>query len=173
MPKTAIAEKLPPIVLQFLLDHLETFEMIGQESIPKNTHPENTVSGWMSEFSISLLNVPPKAVDFYPRQRPYATAVILETDQIKFERLANTWKHETGKLSLVQKKAMHPSYQKIIGMGNRALPFIFRELSQRRDDWIWALVAITGKDDIGSPDSTFDQAVDSWLTWAKENRYLA
>ena len=46
-----------------------------------------------------------------------------------FKALAEQWRNETGMLSVVQQKVLHPSYQRIIGMGKQALPFILKELS--------------------------------------------
>jgi hypothetical protein len=89
----------------------------------------------------------------------------------EFQRLARQWYRETAKFSLIQKKAMHPAYQRIIGMGPDALPWIFRELETSRGHWLWALTAITGKD-VAKPEQTFDEAVDEWLKWGHEQGYL-
>src|SRR5438477_13201242 len=89
----------------------------------------------------------------------------------QFRSLADQWYRETGMLSLMHKKALHPAYQRIIGMGKEALPFIFRELKQRRGHWLWALKAITGEDP-AQPDHNFTQAVDAWLEWGKAHGYL-
>ncbi len=90
----------------------------------------------------------------------------------EFTSLVARWRRETGKLSVVQKKAVHPAYQRIIGLGQDVLPFIFAELHQRPDDWLWALEAITGKDDVATPGSNFDAAVHAWLQWGKARGYL-
>ena len=62
-----------------------------------------------------------------------------------FFELANRWRDETALLSSVTRTAMHPAYQRIIGMGPAAVPLILRELEQRPDHWFWALTAITGE----------------------------
>lgn len=42
---------------------------------------------------------------------------------------------------------MHPAYQQIIGMGEKALPLILRDLRDRpTGHWFWALNAITGEE---------------------------
>lgn len=66
---------------------------------------------------------------------------------------------------------MHPAYQRIIGLGPRAVPLILRELQKTRGHWLWALNAITGEDP-APPAATYSEAVDAWLEWGKENRYL-
>jgi|SRR5437867_4171592 len=89
----------------------------------------------------------------------------------EFNSLAEQWYREMGMVSLMHKKALHPAYQRIIGMGKDALPFIFRELKQRRGHWLWALVAITGKDP-AKPDHSFAEAVEAWLRWGEQHGYL-
>ena len=88
----------------------------------------------------------------------------------KFNTLAAQWRKETGMVSMVHKMAMHPAYQKIIGMGKDALPFIFAELNTKGGHWLWALCAITGED-AAQPGHNFRQAVDDWLQWGREHGY--
>ena len=65
----------------------------------------------------------------------------------------------------------HPSYLRIIGMGREVLPLLFQELSDHPDHWLVALNAITGEDP-APMGSTFNEAVETWLAWAKERGYL-
>jgi transposase-like protein len=88
-----------------------------------------------------------------------------------FSELAAQWRKETGMLSVIQQKAIHPAYQRIIGIGKPALPLIFQELQRKRDHWIWALRAITGED-AAKPEHNFKQAVDAWLDWGRTRGYL-
>lgn len=74
-------------------------------------------------------------------------------------------------ISIIHKKSMHPAYQRIIGMGKDALPFIFKELNQKRGHWLWALCAITGEDPAESSHK-FSEAVNAWLEWGRKNGYL-
>lgn len=90
----------------------------------------------------------------------------------KFRTLADQWYDDTAMLSSVNKKAMHPAYQRIIGMGEQALPLILAELQDRPSDWFWALNAISGEEPV-KPDSTFREGVALWLEWGKERGYLA
>jgi hypothetical protein len=90
----------------------------------------------------------------------------------EFSRLANVWYQETRMLSFIRQKAVHPCYQRIIGMGKDALPFIFREMSKGKGDWIWALESITRLDKNPVPaNATFKEARDIWLQWGKDNGY--
>jgi hypothetical protein len=88
-----------------------------------------------------------------------------------FDALARDWYKATRKLSNVEQIVLHPSYQKIIGMGIEALPFIFQELRKTRGHWLWALNMIVGHDRAKSGQN-FRQAVDSWLEWGEKEGYL-
>jgi hypothetical protein len=95
-----------------------------------------------------------------------------ETLEQEFNELARQWRRETGMVSFIRQKAMHPAYQKIIGMGKDALPFIFRELKTRGGDWLWALESIARpKVNPAQGTTKFKEAVAAWLRWGKENGY--
>jgi hypothetical protein len=100
---------------------------------------------------------------------PKEKAVSLEQN---FNELASTWYRETRMLSFARQKALHPSYQRIIGMGKDALPFIFRELSNGKGDWMWALESIARLDkNPVPPNATFKEARAIWIQWGKDNGY--
>ena len=90
----------------------------------------------------------------------------------KFNRLRNRWKSEMMHVSSTTKRVLHPSYQAIIGMGQVALPFLFKELERNVDSWFWALHAITEADP-SPPEARGDgQAMaKAWLEWAEHNGY--
>jgi len=92
------------------------------------------------------------------------------SNELKFHRLSEQWYNETGMLSMIHKKSMHPAYQKIIGMGKDALPFIFQEMKKGQIHWLWALGAIHGED-IAEPGCSLKEAVDAWMKWGTENGY--
>ncbi len=74
-------------------------------------------------------------------------------------------------ISMIHKKSMHPAYQRIIGMGKDALPFIFKELKRNKGHWFWALCAITGEDPAES-EHKVSEAANAWLEWGKTHGYL-
>lgn len=84
-----------------------------------------------------------------------------------FEELANRWEVETALESVVTRKATHPAYQQIIGMGKPALPLILARLRQRPGQWFWALTAISGQDP-AHDEITVAGARDVWLRWGAE-----
>src|SRR5437868_1094596 len=76
------------------------------------------------------------------------TAPSQEELDAKFQRLALEWKAATEYLSNSTKMAMHPAYQRIIGIGPSVVPLLLRELEREVDHWFWALQAITGEDPV-------------------------
>jgi hypothetical protein len=88
-----------------------------------------------------------------------------------FQSLVSKWKKDTQHISSVTKMSQHPAYRQIIAMGFEVLPYLFKELSERPDHWLIALNSITGQDPVAT-NSTFEQAVEAWLAWGKEQGYL-
>ena len=90
----------------------------------------------------------------------------------EFYNLASKWREEVQYSSSIVEICMSPSYQKIIGMGEKILPLIFRELAVRPDHWFWALKSITGADPIQSHQrGKISEMARAWLNWARENGY--
>lgn len=95
-----------------------------------------------------------------------------EEQLARFETLVRQWKRETGHLSNIAKKALHPAYQEIIGMGERAVPLLLAELKREPDDWFWALHAITGAKPVPSVNHGDQQSMaDAWLQWGSQQGY--
>ena len=129
---------------------------------------------WNTVFDLNILETRPscRKCEFVARcfagdlWAAVAGGEISETEE-QFNALAQRWYRETGMLSFINQKAMHPAYQRIIGMGRNALPFIFRELSENRGDWFWALESITDENPADGI-TNFRQASKAWLVWAQE-----
>ena len=87
----------------------------------------------------------------------------------RFGRLAAVWKADTRFLSNVTRKAMHPAYQAVIGMGESAIPLILRDLAENGpNDWFWALSAITEENPItGEIAGNMRAMTEAWLTWGE------
>lgn len=92
-----------------------------------------------------------------------------QSDAEKFQVLAEWWREGVRFTSSLTEMALHPAYQRIIGMGPAAVPFLLRELKQRPDHWFWALSAITGADPV-QPEhrGRVKPMAQAWLRWAKE-----
>lgn len=91
----------------------------------------------------------------------------------KFQELAQHWRSETAHLSSVTKQVMHPSYQRIIGLGPAVLPTLLQELRKESGYWFWALNAITGEDPVRSEDlGDIPRMTEAWLNWGKQHRLI-
>jgi hypothetical protein len=99
-------------------------------------------------------------------QKPISSAQL----EKEFRKLAGQWRRDTEFLSSVTQMASHPAYQRIIVIGRPAIPLILQELKQRPDHWFWALSAITGEDPVPAG-AAFDEAVQAWLRWGKEQGF--
>ena len=112
-----------------------------------------------------------------PHVRGYAIVYLpehfapAETIESKFRRLSQQWRKETKAISVLRRKVTHPAYQQIIGMGRAPITLILTEMSERPDDWMWALAAITGKDQAPKA-ASFDEVVNAWIAWGKANNFL-
>lgn len=96
-------------------------------------------------------------------------------DRQRFQRLADQWRQETFFSSSITTNLFHPSYLKIMAMGEKALSLILQELEQRGGQWIMALRYIVDEDthpdkpnDIGKP----KELREAWLEWGRQNDYL-
>ena len=84
----------------------------------------------------------------------------------KFRHLTAWWKSDTEFQSSVSRIAMHPAYQRIIGMGKDVLPLILRDLETTQAPWFWALQAITGVDPVPVDDRGYiDRMTRAWIRW--------
>ena len=90
----------------------------------------------------------------------------------RFRELADVWQRETRFLSFMEQRAMHPAYQRIVGLGWVAVPLMLRELQRQPEHWLWALQAITGEQPPRQGEG-FGGAVTAWLRWGRELGLLA
>jgi hypothetical protein len=97
-----------------------------------------------------------------------------QVTECRFRHLAELWKRETVYLSNVVKKAMHPAYQGIIGLGEPAVPLILEDLKRDAADWFWALNAITGENPVQeSSAGNVDAMAEAWLRWGRERGLIS
>jgi hypothetical protein len=92
----------------------------------------------------------------------------------RFQELANLWKMETRFMSNSTRKAMHPAYQKIIGMGDSAVSLILHDLVENGpNDWFWALTSITDANPISQEIAgNMIRMTEAWVQWGKKAGYL-
>lgn len=89
-----------------------------------------------------------------------------------FQALRNEWVNETKYFSSAEQKFLHPAYQKIIGMGRKAIPFIINDLLDEPQHWFWALKSITGEDPVPPASrGRIKEMIQHWLQWYIENYF--
>jgi hypothetical protein len=98
-------------------------------------------------------------------------------DFAKFRRLKAEWKRERGARSTAAALAALPSYQKIMGIGKPALPFILSELKSEGDNpdhWFWALSVIAFDVNPVPAESrgNLSAMARAWLTWGEREGYV-
>jgi hypothetical protein len=88
--------------------------------------------------------------------------------QDKFERLSSAWKRQTRHVSFSHQK-INSTYLKIIGMGEKAVPLILRDLlSNPNPYWFVALNAIASQDDNLLPTgANVEEIQQAWLAWGR------
>lgn len=91
----------------------------------------------------------------------------------RFRRLADEWKEQARFLSNTAQMAMLRPYQRIIGMGWDAVPFLLEELQREPRQWFWALEAITEADPV-PPEAAgkVRPMAQAWIEWGKEQGIL-
>jgi len=93
-------------------------------------------------------------------------------DEQKFNMLASTWERNTRMMSSSSDMFLNESYLNIIGMGEKALPFIFLEMQKEPNHWFLALKSITGVDPVLPVDrGNIAKMTETWIKWGKDNNY--
>lgn len=130
--------------------------------IPKDERPA---------FGSDVLQSPKAVLETHMLGNPAGAGSRTELRR-RFEEYAEDWKTKTAHLSVLSQRVMHPSYQKIIGLGQDALPLILERLTTHPDHWFWALRSIAGEDPVSREDvGKFAAMRDAWIRWGR-NRGL-
>ena len=92
----------------------------------------------------------------------------------EFRRLASRWYEESRFMSSLTDMALLDSYQRIIGMGEKAIPLILLELGSQPDQWFWALEKITGEITPVSEEfrGNLPAMAEAWLRWGRDRGYV-
>ena len=129
---------------------------------------EDTIEIWGSGYR-----------DLYPKERdfPYRELVRVQeptytTVENEFYNLAEQWKQECPRGADVQEMAMHPSYQRIIGMGPNVVPLLLKELECEPEHLFWALHSITGVNPVPPEgEGKLKEMAEAWIDWGKKQGY--
>ena len=91
----------------------------------------------------------------------------------EFERLNQEWMNTLPQGCDVSEMVMHPAYQRIIGMGPRAVPLVLRELERTQGHWFWALHAMTGANPVPEEsEGNIQKMAVAWLDWGRGLGYI-
>jgi hypothetical protein len=90
-----------------------------------------------------------------------------------FNVAATRWKEETKYLSSLTAILLHPSYQRIIGLGPDVVPFVLRDLADTGAHWFWALQALTGANPVPPEHEGRPRLMtQDWVNWGKQHDLL-
>jgi len=109
-----------------------------------------------------------------PLSRLRASLLPGYTEQVTatFRDLAERWKRETRFVSSITDIVGNPNYQKIIAIGEDAIPLILSEIERKAGHWFYALHLITSQDPVAEDDrGDVRRMASSWLQWGSENGY--
>lgn len=99
------------------------------------------------------------------------TIVLPSVDQELFDKLCEQWRNDTLYDSSLAEISFHPAYQTIMAMGDKALPFILRDLERRFGHWFYALNHIV-RLDVAEGASDLEEARRRWLEWGRRTKLL-
>jgi hypothetical protein len=101
-----------------------------------------------------------------------------QIDWFEFQGYAEDWLKNRPRKSRADQLVAYPAYQRIIGMGQRAIPCILRRLQDELkvgepNHWFWALWAITGAMPVREDrqGKIFEMARD-WISWGESEGYI-
>lgn len=86
--------------------------------------------------------------------------------EAKFSVLSKIWYKDSGGLSVVESD--HPAYLAVIRLGNDVVPYLLREIANRKGWWFAALRSIT-QESPNTPEMSgkYDLLAKAWLDWAE------
>jgi hypothetical protein len=113
-----------------------------------------------------------KKIEVFAVGHPAAMAVGQGVER-EFRYHSETWLRETAHISSATELVLHPSYQRIIGLGPAVLPLLLRDLVLEPQDWFWALNAITGENPVPLEDAgDVRRMTEAWIRWGREHGYI-
>jgi hypothetical protein len=95
-------------------------------------------SVWLSEVSPNRVLPLSFSLDWGAEMNDTESAVQAAVPAT-FAALVREWKATRGPTSSAARMARHPAYQKIVAMGDAALPLLLAELERSPDHWFAAL----------------------------------
>jgi len=114
----------------------------------------------------------------WDKARGLAASTVVADDAPLKERLreqAEKWERETAHLSSPAQRAMHPSYQAILGMAQEhrrdVIRFLLHDLQENRREWFWALSYLAQTNPMRDTSAgKIDKMIDDWVEWGRQQR---
>lgn len=86
----------------------------------------------------------------------------------EFAALAQQWKEETAGDATGTAILLHPAHQRIVGMGQPALPLILEDMREHGGHWFAALRAISGQNPVAREDQGRVRKMQAvWIEWGR------
>ena len=87
----------------------------------------------------------------------------------EFNELKANWISETSFISSFSERILNYNYQRIIGLGSKAVPYLISDMKENQNDWFWALECITGEKPYSDEDSgNILVMIEKWVKWAEK-----
>lgn len=119
----------------------------------------------------SIQNSFPQLTEAFEPLEPISDSYWICQESAYFDSLVEKWHFERDEFGSVQKMIMCKAYQKIIAMGNKAIPNILRKLEQEGEEpdfWFWALNVLTDVDPLTDDiRGNIKEMAKCWLGWAR------
>ena len=121
-------------------------------------------------MTYKLLKIPSESGNHTDLESEEYTA---EEIQAEFTDLASQWIQSVEGMSSTVEMAKHPTYQKIVSMGEVVIPFLLEDLRQNPLYWLPALRQITQQNPV-QPEQRgkIKQMAEAWLNWGKQEGYI-
>lgn len=154
------------------LGHVSRLNEGPKKPSPYELHYRGSLTHRCQGFELSL----PRE-DVYKKSRPKkwsfvsVTIHLLDSTQHKFNSLCKRWRDETLYYSSLEQICFHPAYQTIMAMGEKALPFIMKDLDKQFGHWFYALNQIVQKN-VAEGAGNLEEARQRWLNWGREQRLI-
>jgi len=129
---------------------------------------------YVDRHDILRMNLPPTKPSFgraEAKQVLSGKTAAVDTLQKEFDRRVKQWEEQTSFHSSLGEIFTDESYQRIIGMGRDALPYIFSDLEHNPRHWFYALENIVGSDKAAGA-KNFAEARAMWLKWGRDEYYI-
>ena len=122
-----------------------------------------TISVRTVEIVQGLPNLPLEGKEVASAQPP---------EKSEFKHLADAWEQERPRGVDIAEMVKHPSYQRIIEMGEPAVGWLLERLAEKPSHWFTALNRITHANPVPQESQgKLKEMTEAWLSWGKLNGY--